>query len=197
MLDRLERQGAMADTAVVVTADHGVHLKGMGPRPKQPLVSCFYSEHLHTPLIVSGVGEGPDATGMIDSMSISSTILDLLGVEPTPGFLGVSALSTGRDFVISELAGPGNCDLDRRDLYFTVTTPTHRMMTVLREGDLKLLRLYNLRQDPDEQQDLSADGDCRAVTGGLVGVLLRERDEVFRRRGCDDASRLSLTHAEF
>ncbi len=197
MLDRLERQGAMADTAVVVTADHGVHLEGMGPRPKQPLVSSLYSEHLHVPLIVSGVGEGPDATGMIDSMSISSTILDLLGVEPTPGFLGVSALSTGRDFVISELVGPGNCDLDCRDLYFTVTTPTHRMMTVLREGDLKLLRLYDLRQDPDEQQDLSANGDCCAVTDGLVDVLLRERDEVFRRRGCDDASRLSLTHAEF
>ena len=56
-------------------------------------------------------------------------------------------------------------------------------MTVLTGSELRLLHLYDLSQDPEEQKDLLTKGDCEAEAGPLIEILIRERAEIFEMRG--------------
>lgn len=96
ILARLEAQGILEDTAIIVTADHGENFGELG----------IYSEHgtadaitCRIPMIVKWPGM---KTGQVDeslhySLDLLPTAADLLGVKPWPTWDGQSYAATLRD----------------------------------------------------------------------------------------------------
>ena len=188
LFEVLAATGQIESTNIVITGDHGLSY-ARSPRGYQNVAIRNYHEDIEVPMIlVNGMDDEATAgasanEGMIDSMGICASFLDTLGVPQHHSFKGKSIFEGGRDAVISESAGGGNADLGRRDLYFTVTSPQHRLMTVLVGSELRLLHFYDLNRDPDEQNDLLAGSDWEAHVNPLIDILLRERAELFEMRG--------------
>jgi arylsulfatase A-like enzyme len=134
-------------------------------------------------MLLSGAGRTATDDGMIDSMGMSATLLDALGVSPDPSFKGISAFEGGRPAVVSESCGSGNADISRRDIFFTVTSATHRMMATLVGTELRATQLYDRRRDPREIEDLIADPAQRAVISTLIDAIHIERRDLMDLRG--------------
>ena len=184
----LEETGQMDETSIVITGDHGYDY-ALSPRGRKHVAIRNYREDIEVPMVLvcefgDVMTKGPiPREGMIDSMGLCASFLETLGVAPHQSFKGVSVFKGGRDAVVSESAGSGNADIERRDLYFTVTTPGHKLMTMLVGRELQLLHLYDLQQDPDERRDLLAEDDCQALVAPLINILVRERSEILEMRG--------------
>lgn len=182
LLRTLEESGKLENLLIVVTADHGNYYAG-SPRHKRNIAFRSNVEDIEVPVAVWGAGPAPAEPGLVDSMGTTATILDLCGVSPDPSFKGISIYQGGREAVISESAGAGYADLVNKDLYFTVTTRRHRLMTVLRGSEIEVLQLFDRREDPWELDDLSRDAAQAPVVAALLAHLHAERGELLALRG--------------
>ena len=181
LFDTLERTGQMDDTVILVTGDHGLQY-AESPRKKYAVGYRTHYEDLEVPLLLANSGRQPADVGMIDSMGVTATFLDALDVPLHQSFKGISALRSGRSCVISENCGHGNADLARRDIYFTVTSETHKMMSVLRGKSLHIEKLYDRRVDPRETENLINDPVQKPAIDELIRLLRTERAEIFALR---------------
>jgi hypothetical protein len=177
----LEAAGQLDDTDIIVTADHG-SFYAASPRPKRDIGLRTNYEDIEIPVLICG-RKAPESVRLVDTMGVTATLLDLCGVAPHPSFKGVSAFAGGRDAVITESAGSGNADLERRDLYFTITTLGHRMMTILEGDKLRVFGLYDRSIDSEELTNLSDDPAMRDTIADLLGKLFDERGELLEFRG--------------
>ncbi|MCX7353315.1 MAG: sulfatase-like hydrolase/transferase [Alphaproteobacteria bacterium] len=181
VIDSLERTGQMEHTVVLVTGDHGLYY-AESPRKKSEIGYRTHYEDIEVPLLLANSRRAPADAGMIDSMGVTATFLDALDVPPHQSFKGVSGLRSGRAFVISENCGHGNADLARRDIFFTMTTPRHKMMAVLKGATLDVKQFYDRLADPREIRNIVADPDQRAIMDEMVKLLRAERAEIFALR---------------
>ncbi len=182
VISALRSVGRFDDTVIVITGDHGNFYAG-SPRKRGNVALRTHCEDIDIPLIISGCDSIPKNIGLIDSMGITATYLDALGIAAHKSFRGVSAFDGGCEAVITESAGSGNADLENRDLYFTVTTQLYRMMLVLIGSQLKILGLFDKRSDPDELLDLSKDPKHADVIIQLRSYLEKERADILAMRG--------------
>ena len=188
LLTLLEDTGQLANTVILLTADHGRSLEGLDPRPSPDLTRRFYRECLEVPLVISDMAAPHnlvETKALLDSKDVGVTLLDLLGVTPDASFKGTSACDgqAGRWSVISEHAGRGDCDLANDDLYFVVTGDRYKAFTVLQGSELALTELYDLQADPHERNNLVGHPEHAAAPRPLLAALEHERSEVLGRRG--------------
>jgi arylsulfatase A-like enzyme len=181
LFDTLERTGQLDDTLILVTGDHGLYY-AESPRKKSQIGSRTHYEDIEVPLVLANSDRSPADTGMIDSMGVVATFIDALGVPPHESFKGVSALDGGRRCVISESCGHGDADLARRNIFFTVTTPTHKLMAVLRGPELKVEKFFDRRDDPREMNNVVSDPAQQEKIEEAVRMLRAERAEIFEMR---------------
>ena len=89
------------DSVVVLTADHG---EGLGDGGEQTHGFLLHDGTTRVPLIVRGPGveAGARATDVVGSVDVTPTLLELAGLEPTPGMQGKSLLHGGSGEVYSE-----------------------------------------------------------------------------------------------
>jgi arylsulfatase A-like enzyme len=119
---RLRREGLYENTAIIITADHGVAL----PRGKQFL----YDEGLHIPLIIrwpSGVKPGTVSDELVSNVDLVPTILGLAGLPSPQNLQGRNILdptSPPRRFIF---AGRDKMD------------STHDAMRAVRSRDFKYI----------------------------------------------------------
>ena len=139
-------------------------------------------EDIEVPLLLANSGRPDSEEGMIDSMGVTATFLDALNVPSHTSFKGVSALRGGRPCVISENCGNGYADPARRNIFFTVTTPSHRMMAVLRGLNLEVDKLYDRRVDPREIHNIADDPSNQSIIQEMELLLRAERAEIFELR---------------
>jgi len=139
-------------TLFIITSDHGEEFrehKDLSHHDK------LYDELIHIPLIIKGPNlyTNTKVDKVVSSIDIISTILDYLGFEEKPDFMGESLLPLlkksdreySRSGVISETIRP---------------SPTHKVS--YRTEDWKLIvdlknknrELYNLKRDPGEQNNI-------------------------------------------
>lgn len=188
-LDRLEAEGTLDDTLIGVMGDHGKYLAQVDGRPASDVHARTHREHLETGLAICGNQPIPHQTPpLLDSMSVAATLLEALNVEGHESFKGTSAYQGGRAFVISENAGRGSADLERKDLYFTITTNDHKLMTVLNDDELRTLALFDLNADPQEHNNIADDPANHETIGRLIDTIFKERAEIFARRGVKRAA---------
>jgi len=148
LLERLEADGVLEDTLIIVTGDTGQAFLEHG-------FSChanmLYDESLRTPLILHGPGIEPAIVSQrYCHLDVPPTILSYLGLPPYPGFQGVDALDRdGYD--------------PNRMIFLTVQTLLAHQYGVML-GDLKFFTsvdtgtdyLFLLGEDPGETRNLAA-----------------------------------------
>ncbi len=159
VLTRLDELDLVRDTLLVLTADHGEELDEHG---------CWFDHHglydtnVRIPLIMrlpERVPAGARIGGMVRSLDVLPTILDLAGIEPPAGE-GVSMVP------LIESARPGydrgTCDV------IHLTENTWMKKRGIRTAAWKLIRalepdphgfppveLYHLVDDPEEQRNVA------------------------------------------
>ncbi|MDJ0893601.1 MAG: sulfatase-like hydrolase/transferase [Alphaproteobacteria bacterium] len=184
LFSALEQTGQLDDTVILVTGDHG-NLYAESPRKKVGIVHQTHYEDIEVPMLVVGAQRAPVENGMLDSMGLTASLLDALGVPQHPSYKGISVFRGGRPAVISESCGAGNADIARRDIHFTVTTASHKLMAVLRGCELAVERLYDLQSDPREIKNLIGQPGQDLVIDRLLRHLFEERAELLRFRGVE------------
>ena len=186
MLVAMGARGLMENTQLYIFGDHGMGWDvGRGSAQMKQLGFRTHYEHIDVPLIVSPTKRVPCDIGMHDGMSISATMLDELNISPHPSFKGKSLYEPGKPVAIVESVGRGNCDVLRRDLYFTVTSTTHRLMVLLTENKLIPERLYDRTTDPKEYVNLVDNKENATLITTMLRWLIEQRGELLQRRGVD------------
>ncbi|MFA6889412.1 MAG: sulfatase [Bacilli bacterium] len=155
ILDLLEKQGILEDTAVIISSDHGENMGELG----------IYAEHgtadqgtCHIPFIVkwpNGI-KGQQVNGLHYNLDLISTLADLVGAKQSPEWDGVSFAKTIKD--------GSDCGRD----YLVVSQMAHVCQRSVRARDYLYIRtyhdgyhffpkhmLFNLKDDPHEQCNLA------------------------------------------
>ena len=115
-------------------------------------------------------------------MSISATILDELKIKPHTSFKGRSVYKSGKKIIISENCGRGNCDLERKDLYFTITSKKYKMFILIQKNKLKIKRLYDLMNDKNEVNNLIKIKKFKKEIQTLLVFFINERRNLLKKR---------------
>ncbi|HYQ16481.1 MAG TPA: sulfatase [Polyangiaceae bacterium] len=153
LLDFVEQQSFAQDTYLVISADHG---EAFGEHGMYKHAFELWDVLTHVPLLVCGPGvKAQRIKERRSHIDLVPTFLDLLG-QPIPKTL------TGKSLV-PELTGKAAPD-DREPIYLELTEDSHNPpRRALIHGDYKLIwfgpkdkfQLFNLKQDPAEEKDLS------------------------------------------
>jgi arylsulfatase A-like enzyme len=88
LFDELERRGALANTLVIITADHG---EAFGEHGRYTHGDSLYLTLLHVPLLISFPARVPAGASLVEPVSLrdlAATVMDLIeldGASPFPG----------------------------------------------------------------------------------------------------------------
>lgn len=146
ILDALEKSGKADNTIIIFTADHGLGCGHHGLLGKQNM----YDHSVRVPWTITGpnIPAGKKVSSPIYLQDAMATCLDIAGADKSDiEFESVLPLLKGKE--------------KQKDIY-SCYTGAQRMVI---SGDYKLIlypiakkmRLYNLKEDPQELKDLSAD----------------------------------------
>ncbi|MEZ5943980.1 MAG: sulfatase-like hydrolase/transferase [Planctomycetaceae bacterium] len=174
MLAALDASGQRENTIVIFMSDHGEMLGDHGLYLKGP---HFYDEAIHVPLVMSlpGIFAGNvRRNAFVELTDLCPTLLECCGLEVEPQIQGESF----RQLLID----PSTPDEHRDDVYceYTNSWTHHRSYgSMLRTDEFKLVvyhgtgegELYDLREDPDEFENLWASPAAQAVKLQLMQRL--------------------------
>jgi len=181
IVSRLRELNIWDDTIVVFTSDHGLCLNDHWQWRHGPFL---YDQVINVPMIwrVPGLSDPEGvATGLVESVDIMPTILDLVGIEPPVGVQGRSFRSMfsarggaqGRECILAQ-------DRESPELLARGIDPTGFKIKALRTRDWKLIyypgcpygELYDLKSDPDEFENLWSEARYLEKRKELEGLLL-------------------------
>ncbi|MBN1558400.1 MAG: sulfatase-like hydrolase/transferase [Lentisphaerae bacterium] len=164
IVDTLKQRGLYENTIIVYTSDHGDLLGDHGLVYKQ----CFYEQSVRVPLIVHAPARfaARRSTELVELIDLFPTFCELGGADA-----GVA--QQGRSLVpVLDGTAPG----PHRDAAFS----ENYFGCMIRRGDYKMVyyygrpygELYNLAEDPDEQNNVWDDLRDSEVARGLRDRLL-------------------------
>ncbi len=168
LLAGLRERDRLADTLVVVTADHGEGLSDGEERHGWRAHRLVYQEQIHVPLILRGAGlpAGKVVSELARTVDILPTIEDYLGLELDPSLDGRSL----RDLVEGTSSAPRIAYADQINGYdrnsgLGKDKPEENFLYCIVEGNWKLIyrphmpeasELFDLEADPKELTNLAA-----------------------------------------
>lgn len=174
ILDGLEQAGAMDNTIIVFTSDHGYHLGEHG----HWLKTALFENAARVPLIIAGPGvtaAGQKSSSLAELTDLYPTIVDLCGINP-PGFLSGVSLKP----VLSDpKAAPRTEALTQLKQNYTIRTDDYRYTEWGPDGSAGA-ELYDRRSDPQELVNLAGSDDY-AVQRRELSAILRQRVAESRR----------------
>ena len=164
ILKNLKKNNIFKNTKLIITGDHGSDMYDKKARGNDESFGFrTHKEHINVPIIYFNSKKKIKKKGLHDSRSISASILHDLNIEGHSSFKGRSIFENGEDEIITESAGRGNCDILRKDLYFTVTSKKFKAMFVIEKKKLLIKRLYDLDKDPLEIKNLIYKEELRHI----------------------------------
>jgi arylsulfatase A-like enzyme len=183
LFDALEAAGQWEDTVIVFSSDHGEYLGDHYLTGK----GHFYDAGIHVPLIVRDPSAAADATrgesltGFVESVDITPTILDLMGVEIPDRIQGKSLVPRVRG---QASGGKAEVHFEKDFRHVPGIDPDLSLLWMVRDDDYKYVQfaeasipplLYDLRDDPCELNNLSGSSDHQSVMLDYAQKLLRWR----------------------
>ncbi len=161
-LEDFEKLGVSDRTIFVLTSDHGTELY---EHRRFDHGFTLYQELVHVPLIIQvpGQSHGYTIDDRISSIDIMPTLLDLLDIElPEEAAGQLRGQSLIPAMQGQRIEGPVFSETNYRDYTFkrSITTPEGWKLIYTLED--KSRELYNLRDDPDEQENLATEQPQRA-----------------------------------
>jgi arylsulfatase A-like enzyme len=185
ILDKLDDLELRDRTIVVLTSDHGDMMSAHGLLGKQ----LMYEQSASVPYMVRAPGLSPRrCSGPISHIDFVPTMLDLLGKPPHPQCAGQSRAqlihggSESPGVVFCEWSPGGHARLDRK----TSLASTEEVNRCIHEStravispdgwklclrDFDKNELYNLRDDPDERQNLFYRDDHHEAIASLANAI--------------------------
>ncbi|MFP4017533.1 MAG: sulfatase, partial [Halanaerobiales bacterium] len=204
VIEELDNKGILGDTLVIFLADHGDYAGEFGIMGK---TGNFYDCLTHIPFIMTGKGlgimSGERIEPLVELIDLMPTIAEACGVQISDNVQGSSRLSLARgktnqgaETVFSETSGPGdnfNYQPDPDSVRGLASDPhstgpfSHQMQGVMiRKGDMKLVyysdgskELYNLKNDPDEKNNIVDHSSYQPVVNELMELLLQKQINTF------------------
>lgn len=182
-LDAARAQGLLDNTAIIVSNDHGEEL---GERDRFGHGHSLYEEIIRSPLLVHFPPLLPDGTvidDIVEQVDMVPTMLDLLGLEPSPQAEGQSLLPLITGEPVSRPTYAITEFLDGRR---SVRVGHYKLM----RSNGTMVRVFDLEADPGEQKNLSASAPiarrlCETYLGEGLAVptkARRQQDLVARQR---------------
>ena len=164
LLERMERQGFLDETLVVLLSDHGEEFFDHGGRDRGfdrwydtgvSHAHTLYDELLRVPLIMrlpAKIKAGLRVDAQVRMIDVMPTVLGLLGVEP-PGPL------EGTDLSRDDFAVPAELPAFSESLLFKPEKKSIRLdgWKLIFHPESGREELYDLRADPGERTDLTAE----------------------------------------
>jgi arylsulfatase A-like enzyme len=179
MLEALEKEGRLARTIVIFSADHG---QAFGEHGSKLHGHTVYQEETHVPLLVWGPGIEPGVRPeAVSTLDITPTMLELAGAPAGRELCGASLLpwlraakerSTRPVYVEQVYDGRGGFAI-------SYIKGRYRLMVSTRE---RVTELFDIKADPLELNDLG--GEREDVMNELVQELMKFQ----RERGMDPKS---------
>jgi len=166
ILDALEASGKADNTYIFFTSDHGLACGHHGLIGKQNM----YEHSMRVPLMVAGPGvqAGKKLNGAVYLQDIMATTLELAGVK-TPDYVEFKSL-------MPMIRGERSRNYD--EVYGAYTRDLQRM--IIAEGHKLILypkvpvaRLYNLKDDPQEMNDLAGKPGSKPLMKRLFARFLK------------------------
>ncbi|WP_349426063.1 sulfatase-like hydrolase/transferase [Microbacterium sp. LWS13-1.2] len=182
VLRTLEEQGFLANTRILYTSDHGDHLGEHGAWKKGTMLESSAG----VPMILAG----PD----VPAGKVSGTNVSLIDVFPTiVESAGASYLPEDASLTGTSLVRLANADDADREIFCEYHSSwSTRAVYMIRRGAYKYIhhvdgpaQLFDVRQDPDELNDLASD-EAQAERLADMETSLRARldpertDEIVR-----------------
>jgi arylsulfatase A-like enzyme len=172
LLSELDRRGKLEDTLVVVTSDHG---EGFGEHGLAGHGVSLYRSELHIPLMLVHPTLAPPGTVVNEPVSlrdVAPTILDVLDFDAAPTFAGRSlAKAWDTRSEAGDGVAPVLSEVDRAeyvpDEVEGAPARLGRMRSITANGRTYILNgdgreeLYDLHDDPEEQNDLAPLADAQ------------------------------------
>jgi arylsulfatase A-like enzyme len=166
ILDALRASGASEHTLIVYSSDHGLAIGSHGLFGKQNL----YDHSMHAPLLFAGPGipKGKRADALCYLLDIFPTLGELAGVPAPLGSEGKSLVPvlTGKQTAVRDSLFTAYRDIQR-----AVRDDRWKLIVYPRSGRVQL---FDLRDDPEERKDLSADS-VHAAQLERLRRLLRDK----------------------
>jgi len=162
LIGTLRESSLLKDTVIVFLSDHGDTLFDHGICGKR----TFYQGSANIPLLISGEPVAEWRGTVTDKLAcledVMPTLLSLCGIEVPGTVEGIDLLSASRDRLFGEI-GEGR--------------KATRMAT---DGRYKLIyypcgnvfQLFDIKNDPKENNDLSRDPACAGILNGLRDYLI-------------------------
>ncbi|UQZ83801.1 Arylsulfatase [Paenibacillus konkukensis] len=172
LVAELKREGLYDNTLIVFASDHGEMLGSHRLWQKM----CMYEESVKTPLYIKFPGDFTPAVKqsgeLVSSVDVLPTLCDFLGLETPQGVSGVSLmpLITGeqerlaRERIFIQFDGNGA----RSNFQRCVMEGDHKLIADIFKDEI-FIELYDLKQDPQEMNNLAFRSDEH---GGRIESLL-------------------------
>ena len=186
LVKNLKKNKRFENTTFYFFGDHG-----MGWDSKRDISSSknlglrTFFEHIEVPLIISPCNSKLSNDGIHDGMSICATLIKDFKLKSHSSFRGKTIFESGKKACIVESVGRGNCDLTSRDIYFTVTSNTYKIMFVLEKNKLFPVMMFDKKKDPHEYKNLLKFKIDKREIDELADFLVKERKNFLLMRKVD------------
>jgi choline-sulfatase len=183
IFDALEKHDLLENTLIVYTADHGEQIGEKGLWWKQ----TFYEDSVKVPAIISWparLPQGKTINRVTSQLDLNATMLDAAEAPALPSSNGRSLLP-----LIDNPTDENWHDIAFSEYCTEPNDPAHSdgeiiwQNRMVREGDWKLIyyhgmpsQLFNLKDDPDELNDLTNAPEHEGVVSHLTKLVLEDWD---------------------
>lgn len=189
LIDYLEKEGLMDNTLIVYTSDQGFYMGEHGWFDKR----FMYEESFRTPLIMCYPGKikaGSQTAALVQNIDYAPTFLSLAGIDKPqemsgttlePLFKGEKPENWRSSLYYHYYDYPAIHQVRRHD---GVRTEQYKLIHFYGKGEMKddedinCNELYDLKNDPNELNNLYGTSGYEQVTTELQGVLNKYREEL-------------------
>lgn len=181
LLHRLDELGALKNTIVIITSDHG---ESLGDHGLSFHGAALYWELVHVPLIISWPGHVPEGVrveGPVANAAIANTVLSLVGANanpfPEPSLMSfrqpnapanwpyaISELPQTNTIVTADRVVQGKIPIATDGWMKSVVSQRWHLIVHEKLGD----QLYDWTSDPGEMKDLAKTPQGRAAVAALA-----------------------------
>ncbi len=168
ILEAFSNRGWLDDLMIVFWSDHGEMLGDHGQFSK----ANFHESSVRVPLILRWPGRVPEnitSQALTEIIDVFPTLLEAAGCEPSHRCLGRSLWTVihnpeakPRDYQLSEI--------DNGERHIMIRSLQYKYVI---DEQARGFMLYDLKNDPEEQNNLIADGTAASVEGELRQTLLK------------------------
>jgi choline-sulfatase len=168
IVDALARRGALDDTWIVYTSDHGE----MGGNHGMMSKCVLFEQAVRVPLIVRPPrGCAPRVVdGLVEHLDVPATVREIAGAPALPESEGRSLLGS---VLGDDVAADGTRTVSVSENWGFASFETERYKLVVDEDACSPCQLFDLADDPTEDHDLLADPGAKPVVDELMDTHVR------------------------